>query len=115
MKPNQETEKDASLDKALRGWVVDAPLPPRFQEQVWKRISRAEAEPTLLTLLRSTLVWFQASLSQPKLALSYVVVLLVVGMAAGSWAAQKQNSRLDESLGSRYLQSINPFQTVSPG
>jgi ABC-type dipeptide/oligopeptide/nickel transport system permease component len=114
MKPNHEPESEASLNRVLQGWVVDAPLPPRFQEQVWNRISRAEAHPTLATLLRSMLGWFQVSFTRPKLAVSYVVILLVLGIAAGSWAAQKQNSRLDESLGSRYLQSVNPFQTSSP-
>lgn len=114
MKPNkQEPENDEHLRSLLREWVVDAPLPPRFQEQVWQRIERAGARPTLLTLWRSTLLALQRSLARPKLAFSYVTVLLAVGVAAGSWAAQIQSSRLDTALGLRYVQSVDPYKTVA--
>jgi hypothetical protein len=115
MKPNQEPENDAALQEVLQEWVVDAPLPPRFQEQVWQRLTQAETRPSLLTLWRSTLLALQGSLCRPKLASSYVAVLLAVGVAAGSWAAQKHNSRLEASLESRYLQSVDPYQPASPG
>ena len=45
MKRNQDPEDDRSVDKVLGEWVVDAPLPPRFQEQVWQRIAKTEARP----------------------------------------------------------------------
>lgn len=111
MKPNQESENDKPLDKVLGQWVVDAPLPARFQEQVWQRISRAEARQpatSLATLLTSII---EVALPQPKFACLYLAALLILGVAGGSWAAQRQNSRLDASLGSRYLQSIDPYQT----
>ena len=53
-------------------------------------------------------------LPQPKVAYSYIAALLVLGVAGGSWAAQKQNDRLDALLGSRYLQTINPYQAALP-
>ena len=37
-------DPDEPLDAVLRGWKVDSALPPRFQEQVWRRIARAEAD-----------------------------------------------------------------------
>jgi hypothetical protein len=110
MKPNQEFESDHSLNKALSAWVVDAPLPPSFQEQVWQRIRRAEsksAKPFIISFARL----LDAILPRPKLAYSYAMILLVLGIAAGAWAAQAQNTRIESSLGSRYLQSIDPFQS----
>lgn len=112
MKPNQEPENDRSLNKVLSQWVVDAPLPPRFQEQVWQRIERTTPQPAIpfsISLIRL----LEAILPRPKLAYSYAVILLAVGMVAGTWAAQAQNTRTQESLGSRYIQSIDPYQTAS--
>ncbi|HEV2393181.1 MAG TPA: hypothetical protein VG146_12560 [Verrucomicrobiae bacterium] len=109
MKPNHEPDKDRALDKVLKQWVVDAPLPPRFEEQVWQRIARTEARPAP-TFLASLSRLIEAALPQPRFACSYVAVLLVLGVMAGSWAAQRETSRLDAALGSRYVQSIDPYR-----
>jgi len=114
MKPNQEPEKDRALDKVLGQWTVEASLPPRFQELVWRRIAQAEARPAPGFWAALTRV-MEVVLPQPKFAYSYVAALLILGVAAGSWAAQKQNNRVESSLGTRYLQSIDPYQPASPG
>ena len=108
MKANQEPEKDAALDRILQTWVLEQPLPPRFEQQVWHRIRRAEvqAQASLRTMITRLL---EVVLPRPKVAYSYVSVLLVMGVAVGAWEAQRQNSRLEASLGSRYLQSVDPF------
>lgn len=113
MKANQEPEKDASLDRILQEWVLEERLPLRFQEQVWARIIRTEAQSQASpwTLLGRVL---EVVLPRPKVACSYLSVLLIIGIGVGAWEAQRQNSRLEASLGSRYLQSVNPFQTVAP-
>lgn len=107
MKPHPDPESDERLRTLLRSWVVDTPLPPRFQEQVWRRIERLEAQPTLWTLLRSTLL---TSLPRPKVAFAYVSVLLALGVTAGAWAAQVKTSRTEADLGSRYVQAIDPYK-----
>jgi hypothetical protein len=113
MKPNQEPEKDRAMDGVLKQWSVVAPLPPRFQEQVWQRIARGETRPetttTLWALLRRLV---ELNLPRPKFAYSYVAVLLLLGVVSGAWAAQRETSRLNSALGSRYVQSIDPFQMV---
>ena len=113
MKPKQEPESDLSLNKVLRQWTVDAPLPPRFQEQVWQRIERAESAPAM-SFHSALALWLQNLLPRPKLAYSYAAVLLALGVVAGAWAAQTQNTRMETSLGSRYLQSIDPYQSSRP-
>jgi hypothetical protein len=113
MRPNQEPEDDRSLKKVLSQWVVDAPLPPRFQDRVWQRIERAETPPA--TPWTSLTRFVEVILPRPRFAYSCAAILLVVGMVAGAWAAQTQNTRTEVSLGSRYLQSIDPYQAPSHG
>lgn len=114
MKPNEESGNDRKLDAVLKEWVVDAPIGPRFQEEVWKRIARADPG-TATGLWASLKGLLESALPQPKVAYSYLLALLLIGMAAGSVVAQKRNHRLDASLGSRYLQTIDPYQTAPPG
>jgi len=97
------------LDKLLQEWVVKEPLPPRFQEQVWNRIRRAEAhaEPSFGSgFLRSVVAVFE----RPKLAYAYAAFLLAFGLAAGTWTAQVKSSHWESDLGQRYLQTVNPYQ-----
>ena len=113
MNLNRKSESDEPLREVLRQWTVDTPLPPRFQEQVWQRIARAEATPekTFWALLTS---FVEAALPRPRQAYSYAAVLLLLGVAGGAWAAQRENNRLEAALGSRYVQSVDPYQKGPP-
>ncbi len=110
----QEPQNEQAQNQLLKEWRVDRPLPPRFQENVWHRIAQAESqvEISFATALKG---WLAGLLPAPKLAYSYAVVLLAVGIAAGAWAAQAQNSKAELALGARYLQSIDPYQPVLAG
>jgi len=109
MKPNQTPEDNASLGRVLHQWTVEAPLPPRFQEQVWQRIARAEAA-AASSLWASFSRWLENVLPRPKFAFAYVAVLLVAGVTAGSLAAQVTTSRLETDLSMRYVRTLDPFQ-----
>ena len=100
--------KEHALDEKLRAWSVATPLPPRFRDQVWQRIARAEAraEPPLATSLLRLL---EAVFTRPRVAYAYIAVLLAAGVGAGAWAAQRENNRLDATLGSQYVQSVDPY------
>ena len=110
MNANQDPEKDQAVDSALKEWVVDAPLPPRFQEQVWQRIARAEV---------STSIWRRlprligTHLPRPGFAYSYVAILVLVGVVSGALAAQHATHRLNAALGAQYMQSVDPFKMVA--
>ena len=110
MKANQPAEKDGDLDQVMKQWPVDAPLPARFQEQVWNRIASAEANPEVAN---SVWTWFRrmvdANLPRPKFAYAYMAVLLLLGVVSGAWAAQRQANRLNADLGSRYVQTVDPY------
>jgi hypothetical protein len=109
MKPIQTPEGDNALGQLLRQWTPDAPLAPRFQEQVWQRIARAEARPGP-TLRASLSRWLEVVLPRPRFAFAYVLILLTLGVAGGSLAAQLKTSRLETGLGLRYVQSLDPYQ-----
>jgi hypothetical protein len=107
MKPEDHT--DQNLNKVLKEWRVSAALPPRFQEQVWHRIEEAETRDSAwVTFLRE----ISAAFARPALAVSYVAVLLMVGLAVGYWQAQASNAQADQMLSSRYVQLIDPYQST---
>ena len=112
MKKNNPIEDDRRLSEALREWKVDASLPLRFREQVWRRIEQPEKEamPGVWVALRH---WIEMTLSRPALAVSYVAVLLAVGAGIGWTEAQSETKRADAALGMRYVQSIDPYQAVT--
>ena len=116
MAMNTEFENPEPLHGVLREWRVTEPLPPRFQEGVWRRTQRAEssATPAATTTLWSVCEsWLVAALPRPAVAGAYLSVLLVAGMTAGYWQARQSTARLDNELGARYVQAVDPYQKPS--
>ena len=109
----QGLENQEPLEALLREWTVEAGLPPRFREEVWQRIARGQARQApawwagLMRLL-------EVVLPRPKVAFGCVAALLVLGIAAGSWAAQIKSNRLQAALGLRYVQSLDPYRAANP-
>lgn len=109
MNTNPNSGDDPALREALREWTVEAPLPPRFQEGVWQRIAQSDrhAAPVGWTGLRRLI---ELALPRPKFAFAYLLAVLALGVAAGSWTAQVRTSRLDSELSLRYVQLIDPYR-----
>ncbi len=108
MNTNQHPEKEEVLNGLLRQWTVSAQAPPRFQEQVWYRIALAEQRsqsPTGSWLARL----LEVVLPRPQVALAYVLVLLGLGIAAGSLTAHETSNRLESELSHRYVRSVDPY------
>ena len=114
MKANETAENDRPLRQVLREWKMETPLPPRFREEVWRRIARAETQPAPTPLAWFS-CWVEVLLPRPKFALSYVAALMVFGIAAGTLAAQVTARRLNADLGLRYVQSIDPYHADTSG
>ena len=73
---------DAKLGALLRESRVAPALPPRFQENVWRRIEDAEAP----VPSRSRWFWLDALAAlvlRPRFALAAVTVLIVAGALLG--------------------------------
>lgn len=115
MKPGEEFDNDPQLHSVLREWQIDAPLPSRFQEQVWRRIEQAETRSSSGSgLWPAVSRWLESALPSPKVALSYLAALLIAGVAAGAVAAQVKTSHLNAALSERYVQSIDPYHGGMP-
>jgi hypothetical protein len=104
---NRDLNRD-TIRKVLREWSP-APLPPRFQEDVWRRIERSEAAPREAVPGWALVIhWINNMLPKPALAISYVMLLLVVGLTAGWTQARQQNAQAKEEMSQRYVQLLDP-------
>ena len=113
MKTNNSNENDTSLRALLQEWKPEASLPPRFQEQVWRRIERAETAPVPSVSLATVLAnWLTNLLPRPALATAYVAVLLVIGASVGWSQARQETARVTGELSARYAQTVDPYQTT---
>jgi hypothetical protein len=115
--PLENTEQDQKLHDALREWRLEPTLPPRFNERVWQRIAKANegvSPAASLASLASLWIrgaeWIHQSLARPALAVSYVTLLLVTGLVAGYWQAKSTEARAFETLSTRYVQMLDPYQ-----
>lgn len=111
MNSNSHNNPDPPLRAALREWTVTEPLPPRFQEEVWRRIERAEPRPTVAVSPWVLLTeWLDAMLPRPALALASALILLVIG-GAGGWAqARHEAAQVNDRLEATYLRTVDPYQ-----
>lgn len=102
-------EDDAKLSELLRECKVEVSLPPRFQEQVWRRIARAEAQ-SKVSLWRALTHWVESTFNRPALAVSYVAVLLFVGLTTGYLQAQDKSAQAEARWRTTYVQTVDPYQ-----
>ena len=103
MNSNNPNPDDAKLRSLLRESRVAPELPPRFQENVWRRIADAEGDKSV-----ASASWFDALINQllrPRLALAAVAALVIVGALAGVRDGT-QMARHDAQV--RYLAAVAP-------
>lgn len=113
MKTTEPGNQDEPLRKVLKEWRSEAPLPLRFQEQVWQRIECAQAR-TSPSVWAAIAHWVGSVLPRPALAGSYVAVLLTIGVTAGWAQARQETGRVKAELGQRYVRVLDPYQTPRP-
>jgi hypothetical protein len=100
---------DAPVTKLLREWKLESVLPPRFNEQVWQRIETAGVPAVSpWALLRN---WVARTLARPAMAISYVTVLLLAGLAIGFWRGQANSERAATELSARYVQLMSSYDS----
>lgn len=100
MKENMNSS-DPKLSGLLREARWSPSLPPRFQENVWRRIEDAEAP----ARSKSWLDALAALILRPKFAFATAAVLLF----AGGWlGAYRGSETLRHDTEARYLASVAP-------
>lgn len=113
MKTANSNTNTPRLRALLKEWKQEASLPPRFQEQVWRRIERAEAAPVPSVSLATVFAnWLTNLLPRPALATAYVAALLVIGASVGWSQARQETARVRGELSARYAQAVDPYQTM---
>jgi len=110
MEHENPSENLEPVRKVMREWNVKTPLPPRFQEQVWQRIERAQTQ-AASSIWAVIAHWVGTMLPRPALAASYVAVLLTIGVTAGWAQARQEAARVKAELGERYVRVLDPYQT----
>ena len=100
MKENMNPD-DAKLGALLREARGSPALPPRFQENVWRRMEAAEAP----ARSESWLDALAAVILRPRYAYAAVAVLLLAGVSAGTFEG-RQAARHDAQM--NYLAAVAP-------
>jgi hypothetical protein len=115
-KDKMKTEKanqddDGALGSLLQAWKVRETLPPRFQQQVWHRVEREEARKST-SLLDFISRWLVGWMAKRSMAISYVALLLLTGLASGYWQGRVSSEHTSHSLSTRYVRMMDPYQAT---
>lgn len=103
MKENMNSE-DVKLSALLRESRISPALPPRFQENVWHRIEKAEAPVSAAPGL-SWLDALAALVLRPRFALATSVALVVAGALLGARAG---DLAANQTAQAQYLTAVAP-------
>jgi len=114
MESERPPENPEPLRKLMHEWKITESLPPRFQENVWRRIERAHASQSSPSWLDALAHWLNTMLPRPALASAYVAVLLALGVTAAWARARQETTRVRDELGQRYVRVLDPYQTPRP-
>jgi hypothetical protein len=109
MKTDEPGNRDEALRRLLNEWRPEVSLPVRFQEQVWQRIERSQT-PVLPSVWTMIAHWIGTVLPRPALAVSYMAVLLVIGVTAGWAQARQETTHIRDELAQRYVRVLDPYQ-----
>lgn len=101
MKENHNHPDDAKISALLRPARVSPALPPRFQQNVWRRIEKNE----LPAPAGSWLDALAAVVLRPRFAFAAAAVLLLAGVFAGALDG-RQLARHDAQM--NYLAAVAP-------
>ena len=101
MKENPPSPDDARLSALLRAGRAAPELPPRFRQNVWRRIENAGAPARSASWLDA----LAALILRPRFALAAAILLLVGGALAGTFQGRIL-ARHDAQM--NYLASVMP-------
>lgn len=115
MSGNEPKISDEGLSKILSEWRIDFSLPAGFQNEVWRRIARAQpVHPSDSSIWGVLTDWLATRLPRPMFASTYVGILLAIGIGAGWTQGRQDNARVKDELGRRYVHVLDPYVTPRP-
>jgi hypothetical protein len=89
----------------LKKWTVDASVPSNFNSVVWRRIE----ERRRVSVAEVIGQWLTEVFSRPAVAVAYVSLAVVLGLAAAQIQSSKVLRERDSQLEARYVQSVDPY------
>jgi hypothetical protein len=104
MKKENLNPADEKLGALLRESRLSPSLPPRFQENVWRRIEDAEAP----ARLGESITWLEALVAlmlRPRFAYAALAALMLAGVSLGAYSGA-QSARHDAEA--RYVAAVAP-------
>ena len=110
MNPSPPDADDAKLRVLLQQAHPAPTLPPRFQEDVWRRLDQAQ-RPRAATAPRPWLEWIFPGIRHPAYAAVGAGLVILAGAVWGTEAGTDQRHRADQV---RYLAAVSPFQHPAP-
>ena len=105
MNAGNQYSDDARLKALLRESRPSPPLPPLFQENVWRRIEKQERREKPESASLSWLDALVRQLLRPRWALASLTVLILAGAVGG---AANRSAELRHQAQVRYLGSVSP-------
>ena len=100
MKDNMNPS-DTKFSEVLRAARPSPSLPPRFQENVWRRIEDAEAPAKSASWLDA----FAALVLRPRFAYATVATLMLAGVLLGTYQGAQNAKQAGQA---RYLAAVAP-------
>ena len=110
MNKHQPPENDERFRRLLSEWQVDAALPPRFQERVWKRIELMERRGLTQGFWINIWVSVANRLTQPAFAATYLAIFILLGIGAGWQHGKSRSAKTNSDLKMRYVQMVDPYK-----
>jgi hypothetical protein len=103
MKKENFNPDDAKLSSLLRESRIAPSVPPRFQDNVWRRIADVEADKSADSpaWLGSLIAW----VLRPRLAFAALIALVLVGTLFGM---REGNQLARQDAQARYLAAVAP-------
>ena len=104
MKKENSHPDDVKLGALLHTARISPSLPPRFQQNVWRRIENAEAPVQSESRIEALVSW----ILRPRLAFASVTILMLAGILLG---AQQGAKAARQDAQARYIASVSPHAT----
>jgi hypothetical protein len=109
MNPTRPSREDEQLSEVLQSWQPHPELGPGFAREVWRRIDQGRQPAPASNPWKFLAQGLFGMFAQPRFALGYLLVLLVLGSGAGWVQGHASTRAFDRSLQGRYIASIDPF------
>jgi hypothetical protein len=89
----------------LKKWTLDASVPTNFNSVVWRRIEERRRVGVAEAIQR----WVTEVFAKPAVAVAYLSLTVVVGLAAAQVQSSKALRLRDSQLEALYVQSVDPY------